>query len=199
MLILYLAAKKWKSPCIIQADHWYMAVCFWYHVKRNLSRVRCSSSVHWSRCFLQGTRNTRPCSAGRVVQKQLHGGTTRKQNGTYRGYAMTHALNMVFRDEDNILDQMQIVWIYFVLILPQEHISICNSLCMYIFTVYFFCIKCCLQPWMPCERCPRRHHRTMWSDLIASYCMKNEDCMTLHKFCTNFAKYSHLHFASNTV
>ena len=176
-----------------------MAMCFWYLAKRNLSRLRCSNSVHLTRCFLQGTRNTRPCSADRVVQKYLHGGTTRKQNGVYRGYAMTHALSIIFRDEDNSLDQMQnCMNIFCFNITPRTYLNMQFFMYVYIYRV-FFCIKCCLQPLMPFERCPRRHHRTMWSDLIASHCMKNEDCMTLHKFCTNFAKYSHLHFASNTV
>ena len=43
-------------------------VCFWYLIKRDLSSVRVCYSVHWTSHILQGTRNTRPCLSGRVVQ-----------------------------------------------------------------------------------------------------------------------------------
>ena len=45
------------STRYLQGDQLYMAGCFCYLVKSDLSSVRMYSSVH----FLQGARNTKPC------------------------------------------------------------------------------------------------------------------------------------------
>ena len=52
----------------IQGDQLNMAVCFLYLFKGDLSSVHIHSSVHWSGHFLYGTRTTRPCLSGRVVE-----------------------------------------------------------------------------------------------------------------------------------
>ena len=54
----------------VQRGQLYMAVLFWYLVKRDLSSVRVYSSVHWTSHFLQGNRNTRPCTTGHPLYKK---------------------------------------------------------------------------------------------------------------------------------
>ena len=51
----------------VQDDQLYITVCLWYLVKIELSSVPVYSSVHWTRQFLQGARQTRSCLCGRVV------------------------------------------------------------------------------------------------------------------------------------
>ena len=53
---------KFKLQAMVQDEQLYMGVCFWYLVKRDLSRY---SSVHLT--FLQGTRTPRPYLSGPVV------------------------------------------------------------------------------------------------------------------------------------
>ena len=42
----------------VQGDQLYMAVCFWYLVKYNLSSVRVYFSVHWISHFFTRYQNT---------------------------------------------------------------------------------------------------------------------------------------------
>ena len=54
----------------IQGDQLYMAVGFWYLVKRYLSSVRYCIVATVKKCqCLQGTRKPRPCLFGRVEQE----------------------------------------------------------------------------------------------------------------------------------
>ena len=53
-----------QEKAYLQGDQLYMAVFFWYLVKRDFP----NSSVH-QRNSLQGTRTTRPCLSGQVGQK----------------------------------------------------------------------------------------------------------------------------------
>ena len=62
--------------CMLQCDQLYMAVCFWYPVKSDLSSVHVFRSVYWTSHFLQGTRETRPCLSGRVVWVHWYGTMT---------------------------------------------------------------------------------------------------------------------------
>ena len=39
----------------VQGDQLYMAMCFWYSVKSDLSDVRVYCSVHWTSHILKGT------------------------------------------------------------------------------------------------------------------------------------------------
>ena len=48
-------------------DQINMAMFFWYPVKSDLFTVRCSTRVHRTSHFLQGTRPTRPCLSGDPV------------------------------------------------------------------------------------------------------------------------------------
>ena len=54
----------------MQGDQLYMAVCFWYLAKSDLSSGHWYISVHLTSHFLQGIRTPRPCLSGRVVQKE---------------------------------------------------------------------------------------------------------------------------------
>ena len=48
-----------------------MAVFIWHLVKNDLASVCYCKLVHWTRHFLQGTRNTRPCITGHPVRVQV--------------------------------------------------------------------------------------------------------------------------------
>ena len=44
-----------QNHILVQGDQLYLAVCFWYLVKSDLSGLHAYSSVHWTCHFLQGT------------------------------------------------------------------------------------------------------------------------------------------------
>ena len=83
----------------VQGDRLYMAACFWYLVKSNLSSVRVYSREHISN-YLQSARKTRPCLSGQVVQKVSH--RMLRCDGDF----FLVSLKWSFRDEYNILDQL---------------------------------------------------------------------------------------------
>ena len=59
-----------KFSEVLQGNQLYMAVCFWYLVKSDLSSVCVyTCSLHCQ--FLQGTRKTWPCLSGQVVSKEV--------------------------------------------------------------------------------------------------------------------------------
>ena len=61
----YQSNSVFKGLFYVQGDQLYMAVCFWYFVKRDLSVVRSVQKITLD--FLQGTRKTQPCLSGQVV------------------------------------------------------------------------------------------------------------------------------------